>query len=112
EQLTRVAVEGAPLLSEPEDEGAPRAVLHAGDLVRVLRTARPRLAWRGPLPGSPEPATRDGACVEVRRAAGESAAFAFRADLGGAERAPTAAWLCRRIGAGPACAERLRRVAV
>src|SRR5947207_468585 len=95
ETRTRVAVEGAPLLLEPSESSSPRSVLHAGDLVDVVRVARPHLAWSGSLDGAP--ASRAGECVEVRRAVGEPTGFVFRADLDGDARAPTADWLCHRM---------------
>src|SRR5256885_14428179 len=79
EKWTRVAAERAPLLAEPEESGPPQGILRQGDLVKVLRTMKPQLAWTGPLDG--EVASRTGECVEVERAAGEASGFAFRADL-------------------------------
>lgn len=98
------------MLSEAEDEGPPQTVLHAGELVQVTHTVRPRFAWHGPVNGKTE--SREGELVEVRRASGEGGSLAFRSDLDGEVRAPTRAWLCRRMEAGPECEGRLRRLAL
>ena len=110
ERLSRVSAAEAPAIAEPEEEGAPEWVLHTGDLVRVLRTLRPRFAWKGPIEG--KMITRDDELIELSRAGGEGTGFGFRKDLGGEVAVPTAAWLCRRMEAGPDCEKRLHRIAL
>ena len=112
ERLSRIGAAEAPVLGEPEEEGPPQWVLHEGDLVRVVRTVRPRFAWKGLLEGGGKVIARDSELIEVRRADGEGTGFGFREDFAGEVEAPTAAWLCRRMQAGPECAGRLRRIAV
>ena len=107
DRWTRVSTDDAPLLPEGEDDAPVAAVLHAGDLVRVGATVKPRFSWKGMLAG--RPASAEGELVEVRRA-GEGGGFMFRGQLGEEVSAVTSEYLCHRIQGGAGCADKLRRI--
>jgi hypothetical protein len=103
-----VGQDPAPLLGGTEADAPALGALHAGDLVTVVRGARPSLAWRGTLAG--QPLSAEGELVEVQRSPADDAGYLFRGALDGEVRAPAAAYVCRRVGGGPDCPARLRRV--
>jgi hypothetical protein len=108
EAMRPVSAERSPLLTAPASDAPPLAVLHAGDLV-FADGAGGTLAWHGTLDGAD--ASRDGALMQVRRAAGDPGAFAFAGDLGaGSVKVRTATALCTKMGGDRACAARLRRL--
>jgi hypothetical protein len=107
EARRRVSAERSPLLPEPEDDERPIATLHAGDLVEVVPGHPLTLDWKGPLDGPL--AERHGELLTVRRANGFATGFVFASDLGETVKVPASAWLCKRMGGPPECAERLHR---
>jgi len=110
EPMAAVVSAEAPLLSRPKKDKAPVALLFPDDLVTVHQ-GLPAMDWQAPFDGVL--LRRNGPMVEVRRAAGERALFAFQRDLGPSLQVPAARWICDQLAgqADPeACAKGLRRV--
>jgi hypothetical protein len=81
----------SPLLNELEDDEAPMALAHAGDLATVVRTIRP-MRWKSKTPTEAEP--RDGMTVELHLAPEGTHFFGWEPDLGPEVQVPAASWIC------------------
>lgn len=99
----------APLLGDAKPDAPLAAVLHQGDLVRVVKSAAPSFAWSGVVDG--KPLSLDGELVEVRRT-GEGSGLMWRKQLGPEVPVFSADYVCRRLRAGAECPARLRRIAL
>jgi hypothetical protein len=109
EELTRIAVDGAPVLNQIKPGRRPYARLFEGELVRVVERRDP-FDWTYAKGG--EVLRRSSRIVALRRASGQIAVFGFEEDLGPSVRVPTAEHLCAVAGAAPECPRRLQRVAL
>ena len=106
-----VTSESAPLIRKPTEDASAQDVVHAGELLKLVRDVRP-MRWSGKIEGVK--AERDGQLLEVKYVEDGAHRFAFKPDLGAEISVPVTTWLCDAIAAQGAfemarCPAELRR---